>query len=80
MAERKQLNEQELDGVVGGAFKFYDMDGQGYCKVSDVSEPGKYRCRCGSGVYEFMEMRANNPGLSGDEYLEMALDEGILWR
>lgn len=80
MANRVQLNEQELENVVGGAFKFYDMNGQGYCKVSDVSNPGKYKCNCGTGVYEFMKMRGENPGLSADEYLDMALAEGILWQ
>ena len=79
MAERVQINEQELENVVGGAFRFYDQGNQGYCKVSDVSNPGKYKCTAGSGVYEFMKMRAENPGLSADDYLDMALDRGILW-
>jgi len=78
MADRMELNEQDLDNVVGGAFKFYDMNGQGMCKVSDVSNPGKYYCNFGTGVYEFMQMRGQNPGLSADEYLQMALDRGIL--
>lgn len=78
MSDRIQLNEQEVDQIVGGAFKFYDKDGQGYCKVSDVETPGKYYCTAGTGVYEFMKMRAENPGLSGDEYLQMAINNGIL--
>ena len=79
MSDRVQLDDMNLEEVVGGAFKFYDQDGQGYCKVSDVSSPGKYKCAAGTGVYAFMQMRAENPGLSGDEYLSMALAKGILW-
>lgn len=79
MANRVPVNEQELDNIVGGAFKFYTLDNQGFCKVSDVANPGTYKCTAVTGVYTFMQMRSENPGLSGDEYLEMALNQGILW-
>jgi len=75
---RVELNEQNLEDVVGGAFKFYDKDGYGRCKVSDVSQPGNYYCNPGTGAYEFMQMRGANPGLTADEYLQMALNRGIL--
>lgn len=80
MADKRiRLDDQNLDDIVGGAFKFYNQNGQGYCKVSDVTDPGKYLCR-ETGVYEFMQLRANNPGLSGDEYLALGLQQGILWK
>lgn len=75
---RVELNEHDMEQVVGGAFQFYNEGNEGFCIVSDVSRPGEYHCLT-TGVYSFMQMRAENPGLSADEYLDMALEKGILW-
>ena len=78
MAKRVELNAQDLESVVGGAFKFYNIGDEGYCKVTEVQNAGTYRCKPGA-IHDFLDMRAETPGLSGDEYLQMALDQGILW-
>lgn len=33
---RVELNEQELEGVVGGAFHYYQKNGYNVCRVDDV--------------------------------------------
>ena len=76
---RVELNEQNLEDVVGGAFQFYNKDGQGYCRVTKTQGGGTFTCNEGA-VHDFIDMKSANPGHTAEEYLQMALDQGILHR
>lgn len=77
MAERIELNEEQLDDVVGGAFNFrYNSKGAYICKVDGVgtyyaSENAKRQLA----VYEI-----GHPGLSDADLVAWAVAQGLFWR
>lgn len=76
MVDRMQLNEQELDNVVGGAFNFFtNSKGNPRCNVTGH---GNFDTTP-DGFFKYITMRNSNPGLSEDDYFQMALDQHIIW-
>ncbi len=73
MSDRVQLNEQEMDQVVGGVFQFYGADGT-KCKVLG----NRYSCLT-TGQFQVITLINNNPGASEEQLVQMALEQGILW-
>ena len=69
--ERKLINEDALDQIVGGVFQFYK--GGTRCKV----QGGKYKCDS-DGQFRIIDLMNANPDLSEAELLDLAIDEGIL--
>ncbi len=76
---REPINEMNLDDIVGGAFQFYESEGQGYCRVTKTEGGGTFTCDVGA-VHDFIDMKSANPGKTAAEYLQMAIDQGILHR
>ena len=72
MGNRMELNDEIIEQIVGGAFQFYNNGTR--CKVQGK----KYSCNS-DGQFKLINMINANPGLTEAEYLDMALDEGILW-
>ncbi len=72
MSDRVQLNEQEMEQVVGGVFAFYG-DGT-KCKV----QGNRYNCLA-NGQFQIITLINNNPGKTEVELVQMALEQGILW-
>ena len=77
MADRIQLNETEMEGIVGGAFHFqYNSKGQYACKVDGIGtfyadenakrKINKYDVQMG--------------GLSTKELVDWAVSQGLLWK
>jgi len=76
MADRMQLNEEVLDEVVGGAFNFYtNSKGVPRCNVTGY---GTFNTTA-DGFFQYINMRRDNPGLSEDEYFQLAMDSHIIW-
>ena len=74
--DRMQLNEENLDEVVGGKFTFYtDQSGNPRCKVTDF---GKFYTSA-DGFFKYITMRNASPNLTEAEYVQMAIDQGIIW-
>lgn len=82
MADRMELNEQELDSVVGGAFyynTYTNEDGSEYmtCRVDDF---GTYYCSDNAKkkivTYAMKKGVAN---VTVEELIQYALDNGYFW-
>ena len=68
---RMELGDEALEEVVGGTFEFYS--GGTICYVQgQLFTCNKY------GKYELIELMNANQGLTEGEYLQMALNAGIL--
>ena len=80
MAKRVQLNEQDLDSVVGGAFIFYTNkdNGEKLCYVEGI---GVYQPTSSQSKENIMVMcaRSENAGKSQQELLDMAIGAGYLY-
>ena len=75
-SDRIQLNEENLDEVVGGKFVFYtDQNGNPRCKVTDI---GRFYTTS-DGFFKYITMKNEQPGLSDAEYVQIALSKGIIW-
>lgn len=72
---RVELKEGNMEQIVGGRMKFYSKDGENYVDVIGV---GTYHTSA-DGILKCMNVRNANPGLSDEKYLEMFLDQGIVW-
>ena len=74
---RMELNEQDLEGIVGGAFNFwYNSKDEYVCKVDNVgSFYAKEGAKRAITLYD-----AHNPGLGDAALTQWALDNGWLWR
>jgi len=68
---RVELNEQEMENVVGGVFQFYS--GGTKCKVRGQ----KYTCEP-TGQFQVITLINNNPDATEPELIEMAVAQGIL--
>ena len=77
MADRIELNGEELEEVVGGAFNFrYNSKGAYICKVDGVGTYyAKESAKRALAVYEIQ-----NPGLSDAELVAWAVSQGYFWR
>ncbi len=71
MAERFELNDEEVEQVVGGTFKFFG--GGTRCLVLG----SVYTCG-EMGQFQIIKLMNANPDLTEGEYLQMALDQVIL--
>ena len=73
---REELNINEMDQVSGGKFTFYDDEnGQPKCKITDIGVFNTYP----TGIFSYMTIRKNNPGLGDAEYYQLCKDAGIIW-
>lgn len=75
MAKRIELNAEEMDQVVGGAFNYFeDSDGAYKCLVDDV---GLYYAKY-SAKRQITILYLNNKDKSPAELVQMAIDAGEL--
>lgn len=74
MAERIQLNDQDVTEVVGGAFNWYKKDGARRCKVTNfgdyfVTDTAKTR-------YTSLKLEHKADGWTDADYAQQLIDEG----
>lgn len=75
MAERLELNDIELEKVVGGKFTYYeDDDGQYKCNVDNV---GVFKATYNA-KRTITQLYLNNKDKSPAELVEMAIAAGVL--
>ncbi len=75
MAERIELNEENLDQVSGGKFSFYTDNGTPKCTVTNY---GTYETTA-DGFMKYIMLRNANPGKTEAEYYQMCIDQHIIW-
>lgn len=77
MGNRMELNEQDLEEVVGGAFNFYTYKktGEYLCYVDGI---GTYKATSSKSKTQVTKMCAQNNGLSQQELADMAVAKGYL--
>ena len=79
MADRIQLNEQEMDDVVGGAYNFY-YDAQG-AKRCDVDNVGDYRCDSEArDRLTALKLLHRGQGWTAQMYVDELVKEGHFWK
>ena len=76
MAERVQLNESDLDSVVGGAFNFYNRNGKTQCYVDGV---GTFYCSDSASAW-IIEQVTGSSKLSPSDVAAAALEKGLFWK
>lgn len=78
MADRIQINEEDIEQVVGGAFNFFTSKktGEMKCYVDGI---GTYTCPSSTAKDQLSVMCARNPGLSQQELLDRAIANGWLY-
>lgn len=74
MGTRIQMNEDTLDLVNGGAFNFYDLEGQGACYVDGV---GTFYCNDKAATWIVEQM--SKPGASASAIADEAVARGLFW-
>lgn len=74
---RVELNEQDIDQVVGGAFHFYTNQKTGE-KMCVVDGFGLYKATAPTSVTDVITMCANNPTKTQQELLDMAVGNGYI--
>ena len=77
MADRMQLNENDLEDVVGGAFNFYTYKktGEYLCYVDGI---GTYKPTSSNSKNQIVKMCAQNPNLTQQELVDLAINNGYL--
>lgn len=76
MAERIELNEKEMENVVGGEFHFrYNSKGAYVCHVDDVGS--FYALESAKRLINLHDIECG--GLSNQELVDWAVSEGLLW-
>ncbi len=75
MKDRMQLDETQMEEIVGGKFTFFPDGGEMKCTVTGYGtfETSK------SGPVQYIMLRQANPGLSEDEYFQMCIAQHIIW-
>ena len=73
-----ELNEDDLDNVSGGAWNYYDTDGNGSADTVTIDGIGTYKCN-GSTKNNVIMLIVRNPGLSNAEIVSLALEKGYIW-
>ena len=76
MTNRIELNEEQLDGVVGGAWTFF-VDDEGKPAVN-IDGYGTYHCGAGANN-KYIQLYIKNPKATLDELVQMAKAQGIIW-
>ncbi len=76
MAERVELKPEEMDKVVGGAFNYFEEDGQYYCLIDDV---GLFKAKY-SAKRQITQLILNNRGASLQEIVDLAIADGEIWQ
>ena len=74
MGTRMQLDENFLDLVNGGAFNFYDRDGQSACYVDGI---GTFYCNDRAGAWIVEQMSKPNASISA--IADEAVARGLFW-
>lgn len=76
MAKRVELNEMEVEKVVGGSFNFFTRNGNNLCYVDDMN------CTyyCTADAFQWVAEQTSDPSVSYEEVVELALAEGKFWK
>lgn len=76
---RVELNDQDLEDVVGGAFNwYYDPNGIRSCFVDGV---GDFVCNAESrDRYTALKLQHKKDRWSAQQYVDVLVSEGLLWR
>jgi len=73
---RVELNEENLENVVGGAFRFrYDANGNFLCKVDGI---GIFNAK-ESAVFQINKYDIEHPELTPADLVAWAKSQGLLW-
>jgi len=76
MADRIQLNDQEMEDVTGGKFSFFtDEDGKMKCRVTGY---GVFETT-DQGFYNYISVRRANPGLTEADYFRLCMEQHVIW-
>lgn len=76
MADRVQLNGQDLDNVVGGKFSFFkDEEGNRKCTVTGH---GTFNTTA-DGSSKYMQLRMTDPNLTEEEIFQKCIAQHIIW-
>ena len=75
---RKELKEQDIEKVVGGAFNwYYDRDGAARCRVDGV---GDYNVtHTAKDRYAALKLEHKLDGWKGADYVAVLVDEGYFY-
>ena len=78
MANRIELNEQDMANVVGGAYNFYyDLNGARRCDVDNV---GDFACDAeASDRLTALKLLHRGQGWNAQMYVDQLLQEGHFW-
>lgn len=75
MTDRMQLNDQELEDVVGGKFSFYtNSKGQPRVNITDI---GVYACSS-DGFFQYITYKRQNPNLNEAELFQLMYGAGVI--
>ena len=74
MSKRVQLNEKEMEQIVGGAFNFYTKDGQQKCYVDGI---GTFYCS--SEAFSWVVERTAGCDDPSSVVVQEALDKKLFW-
>lgn len=74
---REEINDQNLEQIVGGAVQFY-TNSQGKPRVN-ITGMGSFDC-VADGFFRYVEMRNADPGKTEAEYVQMAFDRGMFFK
>ena len=78
MANRVELKDSDLENVAGGAWNYYDSDGNGTFDKVKIDGVGTYNCN-DSTKSKVIGLILNNPSLSASEIADLALSKGYIW-
>lgn len=73
-----ELNDEDLDNVAGGAFNYYDTDGNGDKDTCKIDGYGTYHCNAAS-KSNITLLILQNPGCSVQQIIDMAIEKKYLW-
>lgn len=78
MANRKELNSQDLEMIVGGAFNwYYDEDGARHCSVDGV---GDYKVTSSAkDRYTALKLQHKHDGWHASDYVDVLVSEGYFY-
>lgn len=79
MADRMELNEKDLEQVIGGAFHYNTKpDGSMTCRVDNAPPPGTYNCT-ENAKRKISLYFMNNPDATLNDAINYALQNGYFW-
>ena len=74
MGSRFLMSDDSLESVNGGAFNFYDRNGQSACYVDGV---GTFYCNAKAATWIVEQM--SKPGASASAIADEAVARGLFW-